>query len=401
MFYIVALGIWMAIHLYIGHRIITPIGLEFYPKLAAWSLVLGSYVMIPLIFSLRLGSPKPFWYVPLFWLTFILFGYITTLFPLLMAKDVAMWSWTKMGTYSTLNSQQGSVGVAMEKQGVRQVTHHMNMGVMAISLALALMGIYKAGVAPQVKIVEAPVEGLAKELDGFRIALISDIHISPTVHGDTVEDIVRRVNQLEPDMVAHTGDLADATVEEMGKDAAPLAGLKARYGVFFVTGNHEYYWDLKGWLKVVEDNGAIVLNNEHRMVEHNGARILVAGVTDYSAGVNAPGHKSDPAKALSGAPKRDFTIMLAHQPRSVVAVAATGQVDLQLSGHTHGGQYFPWSIIVRFVHPVAPGLSKYEGMWVYLNRGSVYWGPPLRLGSPKEITLIVLKRVENIKATGS
>ncbi|MDH5637232.1 MAG: metallophosphoesterase [Nitrospinota bacterium] len=401
MFYIVALGVWMVIHIYVGHRIITPMGLDLLPKLAAWFLVLASYVMVPLVFSMRLGSPKPFWYVPLFWFTFIMFGYVTTIFPLLMTKDVVMWSWTKMGTYSSLNSQQGSVGAPDEKHRQRQVTHQMNMGVMAITLALVLMGMYQAGIAPQVKVVETPVEGLAEGLDGLKIALISDIHISPTVHGDTVADIVRRVNELEPDIVAHTGDLADATVEEMGKDAEPLSGLKAKLGVFFVTGNHEYYWDLKGWLKVVENTGAVALNNEHRLVEHNGARLLVAGITDYSAGGSAPGHKSDPAKALTGAPKRDFTLMLAHQPRSVVAVAATGQVDLQLSGHTHGGQYFPWSIIVRFVHPVAPGLSKYEGMWVYLSRGSVYWGPPLRLGSPKEITLIVLRRAEKMRATGS
>ena len=384
----------MVIHLYVGHRIITPMGLDLLPKLAAWSLVLASYVMIPLIFAFRMGSPKPFWYVPLFWFTFVMFGYVTTVFPLLMAKDVVMWSWSKMGTYSSLNSQKGSVGVAGEKQGHRQATHHMNMGVLAISLALVLLGLYRASVPPQVNIIEAPVEGLDKRLDGLRIALITDIHISPTVRGDTVEDIVRRVNELEPDMVAHTGDLADATVEEMSKDAAPLAGLMARHGVFFVTGNHEYYWDLNGWLKVVEDTGAVVLNNEHRLVEHNGARLLVAGITDYSAGMSIPGHKSDPVKALAGAPERDFTLMLAHQPRSVVAVAATGQVDMQLSGHTHGGQYFPWSIIVRFIHPVAPGLSRYEGMWVYLSRGSVYWGPPLRLGSPKEITLVVLRRAE-------
>jgi hypothetical protein len=313
-----------------------------------------------------------------------------------MAKDVAMWSWGKLGKYASLNSQQGSLGLAAGEKmdGKRQISHQLNLGILGITLALVLLGLRGAGAAPRVDTVDVPVTGLAKGLEGFRIAIISDIHISETVHGDTVADIVRRVNALEPDMVANLGDLADGTVEEMGIDAAPLADLKSKHGVFFVTGNHEYYWDLQGWLKVVRNTGETILNNESRLIEHNGVKILVAGVTDYSAGGINPAHKSDPEKALAGAPERDFTIMLAHQPRSVVPISATRKVDLQLSGHSHGGQYFPWSIIVRFIHPVDPGLRKYDGMWVYLTRGTVYWGPPLRLGAPKEISLLILRRAE-------
>jgi len=391
MFYIIALSIWLVIHLYVGASIISPMNLSLSYKIIAWAGVLISYSLVPLIFTFRVAPPKPVFYQPLFWATFILFGYITTLFPLLMAKDIAMWSWGKLGKYSSLNTQQGSVGFHSDLERRRNVTHQMNMGMMGITAALMLLGMYRAAAAPQVNRVEIPIQGLSKQLDGFKIALISDIHISPTVHGDTVADIVRRVNELGPDLVAHTGDMVDGTVEEMAHDAEPLARLNARHGVFFVTGNHEYYWDLAGWQKVIKQFGHVTLNNEHRLVEHNGARLLVAGVTDYSAGGHDPIHRSDPAKALEGAPDHDYTIMLAHQPRSVEAIFATGKVDLQLSGHTHGGQYFPWNFIVRFFHPVDPGLTDYKGMWVYLTRGSVYWGPPLRFGSPKEISLLVLR----------
>jgi hypothetical protein len=184
--------------------------------------------------------------------------------------------------------------------------------------------------------------------------------------------------------------MVDGMPQEMALDVAPVANLKARHGVFFVTGNHEYYWDLDGWLKESDKNGMTVLINEHKIISHGQSKVMVAGVTDYSAGRYAPSHQSDPAKAVSEAPDCDFKIMLAHQPRSAPSVSKTG-VDLQLSGHTHGGQFFPWNLVVPLFHPVPPGLHRYNGMWVYVSRGSGYWGPPYRLGAPSEITLLTLR----------
>ncbi len=161
---------------------------------------------------------------------------------------------------------------------------------------------------------------------------------------------------------------------------APLADLHARYGKFFVSGNHEYYWDGPGWLRELERLGFSVLTNAHRVLRRGAGRLLLAGVTDRG---------SDPVAALAGAPESDVKVLLAHQPSRAFAARAAG-FDLQLSGHTHGGQYFPFSLLVRLFQPFVSGLHRLEEMWLYVSRGTGYWGPPLRLGAPSEITLIEL-----------
>jgi predicted MPP superfamily phosphohydrolase len=235
---------------------------------------------------------------------------------------------------------------------------------------------------PRVVRVAVPIANLPPDLAGLRIVQLSDLHVGPTIRRRFVTAVVQTANALYPDLVAVTGDVADGYVKELRDHVAPLADLRAPLGTFFVTGNHEYYWDPLGWILELERLGISVLSNEHRLIERGEGRLLLAGVTDLSAA-------SDPRAAIAGAPQSHVRVLLAHQPRSAFAARDAG-FDLQLSGHTHGGQYFPFNLLVRLFQPFVAGLHRLEAMWLYVSRGTGYWGPPLRVGAPSEITLIEL-----------
>jgi uncharacterized protein len=238
--------------------------------------------------------------------------------------------------------------------------------------------------------VEIPLRNLPAALHGFSIAQISDVHVGATIRRSYVERIVDAVNALKPDMIALTGDFVDGPVKELAPHTAPLGRLHAPHGAFFVTGNHEYYSGANAWTTEFKRLGLRVLLNEHAVIEHNGAPVVVAGVTDFSAHHFNPAERSDPEAALAGAPSNAAArILLAHQPRSADAAAKAG-FDLQLSGHTHGGQFWPWNLFVRFQQPFTAGLHRLNELWVYVSRGTGYWGIPNRFGAPSEITRLRL-----------
>jgi len=254
-----------------------------------------------------------------------------------------------------------------------------------------LLGFLNARRTAAVVRVDVPIRGLPAAWHGFTVAQISDIHVGPTIKRRYVRRIVERVNALDADLVAITGDLVDGKVSELAAHVAPLAQLRSRHGTFFVTGNHEYYSGAHAWIDELRRLGLTVLLNEHVVIvradalDPVGAPLVLAGVTDFNAGHFDPAHRSDPAAALHGAPPSAVRVLLAHQPRSAAAAAAAG-FDLQLSGHTHGGQFYPWNLFVRFQQPFTAGLRKWENLWVYTSRGTGYWGPPKRFGAPSEIT---------------
>lgn len=259
-----------------------------------------------------------------------------------------------------------------------------------LALALSAIGLFNTRRTARVKQVDVPIHGLPAALHGFTIAQITDLHVGPTIRASYIRRIVERVNGLQPDAVAITGDIVDGPVPELGPHVAPLAELRSRHGSYFVTGNHEYYAGAEPWLAEVRRLGIRVLLNEHVVIRQDGATLVLAGVTDYSAHHFMASHQSDPVLAMAGAPPDAAArILLAHQPRSATAAEKAG-FDLQISGHTHGGQFFPWIFFVRFQQPFTAGLHRLGGLWVYVSRGTGYWGPPKRVAAPSEITRLRL-----------
>jgi predicted MPP superfamily phosphohydrolase len=243
-----------------------------------------------------------------------------------------------------------------------------------------------------VKRVAVHLRKLSPAQDGFRIVQLSDIHIGPTIGADFLAEIVRQTNELAPDIVAITGDLVDGSVADLQKGVAPLRNLRARHGVFFVTGNHEYFSGAAAWVAELGQMGIRVLRNERVTIGEGDATLDLAGTDDPTAHrYPDEGHGEDLAKALEDRDTSRPLVLLAHQPKTVTEAARQG-VDLQLSGHTHGGQIWPFRYAVLLQQPVVAGLARFGETQIYVSRGTGYWGPPMRLAAPAEITEIVLRR---------
>lgn len=257
--------------------------------------------------------------------------------------------------------------------------------------ALAALGAGQALAGPRVERVRVPLEGLDPRLDGLKIVQLSDLHVGPTIRARYVERVARAAQELSPDLIALTGDLADGPPAGLADQMKALGALRAPLGVFYVTGNHEYYWGGEAWLETARALGFTPLVDEGKIVERGGARVLVAGVPDPQGRHFVPSHRGDIKKAAADGGGAALRVLLAHRPDAADAAEAAG-FDLQLSGHTHGGQFFPFSLIVRLAHRYARGLHRHGRLWVYVNRGAGYWGPPHRFAVPAEVTLLTLAR---------
>ena len=252
----------------------------------------------------------------------------------------------------------------------------------AAGLATATVVGYGARTAlgpPRLKRVQVPLAKLPPRLDGYRIAVVSDIHLGSFSTVARTRRIVETINGMEPDLIAVVGDLVDGGVEELWDRALPLRGLSSKDGAFFVTGNHEYYGQGPQWLERLDDLGMRLLLNE---------RVNIRGIE--LAGVDDPNGRPDFGAALDGRDPANPTILLAHQPVAVFE-AVRYKVDLQLSGHTHGGQMFPFHYVVRTQQPVLSGLAEIDGTKVYVTNGAGFWGPPVRVGAPPDVTLMELR----------
>lgn len=315
------------------------------------------------------------------WIGFLSLGLFSWLFILTLLRDVLL---LLLAAMNAINSQV----IGNFALGQWQVASAI--AVPALSVAAVLLGLINARRLARVVDIEVPLSHLAAALNGFTIVQLSDIHVGPTIKRAYVDAIVDAVNQLAPDLIVLTGDLVDGSVTQLANDVSPLARLKARHGVYAVTGNHEYYSGAAQWVAEFRRLGMQVLMNQHQTLTHDGAELIVAGVTDFGAKAFDAAQASNPVQALRGAPASAITrILLAHQPRSAAAAAAAG-FDLQLSGHTHGGQFWPWKYFVRLQQPYAAGLHRRGSMFVYVSRGTGYWGPPMRIGAPSEISRIRL-----------
>ena len=318
-----------------------------------------------------------------------------------IARIIAWLGFAGLGTVSLLFFIQVSADLLLLAQSLLTKSHSFDphrrafLGLSAKTIVGGIAGVgsiwgmSQALKEPVIKRVEIKIEGLPERLKGFRMAQITDLHVGSMITGKFVERVTKKIQKLNADMLFFTGDAADGSVQSYGKHLNSLAEIKPKYGKYFVTGNHEYYSDMNGWLNLIEGLGFKILVNESQNIIVNDATIMITGIPDRSGRHFSSFHKTDMEKAVGGMNSSDLKILLAHQPGDVEH-ATKYEFDLQLSGHTHGGQYFPFSLLVQMAHPFLKGLHKRENTWVYINQGTGYWGPPLRIGTEPEITEIVL-----------
>ncbi|MGY1749986.1 metallophosphoesterase [Modestobacter sp. SYSU DS0511] len=265
------------------------------------------------------------------------------------------------------------------------------VGAGAVALGTAGTGAVLANSAPVVRRVPITIPRLDPALAGLRIVTFSDGHLSSTYGGRRFERVVETVNAQRPDVVAIVGDLVDGELDELREDVAPLADLVSEQGVFFVTGNHEYFVDTSAWLRHLPTLGVEVLRNERVELRRGGAAVDLAGIDDRTAaGSGLPGHGADLDAALDGRDDARPVVLMAHQPVQVEQARAAG-VDLQLSGHTHGGQLWPFDYAVLLDQPAVEGWSTHGDTQLYVTAGAGYWGPPMRVGARPEVTVIELQ----------
>ena len=265
-------------------------------------------------------------------------------------------------------------------------------GVLLVSLALVIWGYVEAMRVPRVRHVDVTLPRLGAGLDGLRVVLLTDTHYGPINRERWSARVAEVVNGLDADVLCHTGDIADGTVDQRRAQAAPLGTMTATLARTYVTGNHEYFGEAQGWLDHMRELGWEPLHNRHLVVERGGDRLVVAGVDDRTAaGSGSPGHRADHAAALAGADPELPVLLLAHQPQQVGKAAEHG-IDLQISGHTHGGQIWPFHYLVRLDQPALQGLTRHgERTQLYTSRGTGFWGPPLRVFAPSEISVLTLR----------
>jgi len=361
------------VHLYIGVRLLAP-----WPP-AAWPYGAAALVLLLLlllsafrpVFQARLDKPLHVWS------GLVALGFFSSLFVLTLLREPVLLAAALAGALD----RPLLLGL-----GVSQAS---SAAVPLLAALATLLGTVNARRRPAVRTVEVPIDGLPAALDGFTLVQITDLHVGATIQRRFVQKVVDTANRLQPDVVVVTGDSVDGRVEDLRPHIEPMSQLAARHGVFAVTGNHEYYSGVQPWIAEYRRLGMHVLLNEHVVLRHGGAPLVLAGVTDYSGGHFDPAHRSDPRAALAGAPDGAPRVLLAHQPRSADAARQAG-AQLQISGHTHGGQFLPWRWFVPLQQPYTAGLHRHGSMWIYISRGTGYWGPPKRLGAPSEITRLRL-----------
>ncbi len=378
-FFGVIFGLTFALHYYLWARLIRDPSLpEPWRQVATVSLiVLG--LSIPASMIVWRVLPRSI-AIPIAWVGYVWMGAMFLTLVLLWGGELVRWGWVKSAQVMAVN--------AGRRDFLAQV---LAGGATTFAIALSGWGVWSAVRPVEVKRLTVRLKKLPEALRGLRLVQLTDMHVGPTIGRNFVEDIVGKVNELDADIVAITGDLIDGSVEELGEAVRPLGRLRAKHGTYFVTGNHEYYSGADEWLAFLLEIGVRPLRNEHVEVGDNGASIHVAGVDDWTAHQFGNGHGSDMSRALEGRDETKPVVLLAHQPVHFDQAKEHG-VDLQISGHTHGGQIFPFGFLTRLVQPFLSGLHRRGDSQIYVSSGTGYWGPPMRIAAPSEITLIELER---------
>lgn len=367
-----------ALHYYVWWRLVSQSELPQRWRRAIGIAMAVLYVSISVDTSARLWAPgfaSVLGWIALPWLAFV--GLVTII---LLALELPRWTSRRL---------QRARPTPTSAHGVSR-RRFLAGAAAGVAGASVMRGMAEARGEHEVVDVEVKLAKLPRALDGFSIVQLSDLHVGLTIDRGFVQRVVDRANALSPDLFALTGDVVDGYVERLRDDAAPLGELRARHGVYAVTGNHEYYVGVDEWIAALSALGVRYLRNERVTIGDGNASFDLAGVDDHSAD-HYPGHGEDLQRALAGRDPSRALVLLAHQPRQVRRAIRHG-VDLQLSGHTHGGQIWPWHYIVRVQQGgLLAGRYELDGTQLYVTRGCGYWGPPVRLFAPLEITRIILR----------
>lgn len=373
-----------------------------------WAIVIAVTVVLFAVPWWTLLASGTSWPVPVFVGGTLLFAVAAAAMPLLMvfghgrrhldwaaaAGDTLLGAAWVMFAWSLLG-QVAQLGLLVA--GVQDpVRSRIVAGAVLVLVAVLLVwGYAEAMRVPRARNVDVVIPRLGPGMDGLRVAVITDTHYGPIDRARWSADVVARVNDLEADLVCHLGDLADGTVAVREPQVSPLASVQAKSARVYVTGNHEYFSEAHEWLVYMESIGWAALHNRHVIVERGGDRLVVAGVDDATArATGVAGHGENLEAALTGADPALPILLLAHQPKQVKNAVQAG-VDLQLSGHTHGGQIWPFNYLVRLEQPVVQGLSRHgDRTQLYTSRGTGFWGPPFRVFVPSEITLLTLRAAD-------
>jgi uncharacterized protein len=397
MFIVILSAVLGLMHLYLWKRLVKD---TTRPGRTRWLLTavlvgLATLLLATLILPRVIGVTASAWvaWPGYFWFALVVYLFLTLL--VLEPVRLALRGWVKRKPLKATATTTTQPAVEVESTAAPTVNRRVFLARASAAAAgaasVSLVGVGAASALGPPDLIALPVRlrKLDPVFNGFRIAVVSDIHLGPLSGRAHTERIVRMINETAPDLVAIVGDLVDRTVDELGPAAEPLRDLDSRAGTFFVTGNHEYFVeDPFSWLRQLERLGVKPLRNENTAIRRGAAAFDLAGVNDIAgeSWSDAP----DFDRALSGLDPSRPTVLLAHQPVQVEEAAARG-VDLQLSGHTHGGQMWPFHYVVRAVQPSLAGLSTVGNTQLYVTRGAGFWGPPVRVGAPPDITVLFLQ----------
>ena len=389
MFFIVVIIVMTILHGYVGLRLISPFNPDGYLLIYFWAFI-TLLAIIPISgLILRSRGIENNLTDALMWIGYTSLGLFTLAFAIFLVRDVG-WLFSIIATKTfSLVQQNDTDRIPVDFERRQFIFMSMNWVIVSATGLLGTVGFMQARQKAEIINKKIFLDKLPQSLKGLKIVQISDLHVGPTIKADYVQRIVNQINASEPDLIVFTGDMVDGSVEHLVNDVEPLRQLDAKYGKYFVTGNHEYYSGVDFWLHKVAELGFTHLKNEHKILSINGESLAIAGVTDLMAHQVRKSHASNPKQAVYGIPHEYPTILLAHQPGTVSQIEGL-EIDLMICGHTHGGQYIPFNLAVSKAHPYVAGLYQHNNTQVYVNRGAGYWGPPMRLGIPPEITVFEL-----------
>ena len=388
MFFIVFIAMLSILHGYVGWKIFSSLNLSSsYAVIGIIFLaILTLLPVLPILF--RYNGYESSFLDKLSLIGYTSLGFFTLTFVAFFSKDLLFKVW---GFISSFFSAEVKQQMALDADKREFLEKSLSIGILTLVGPATAYGFYSARKGPTIINQDIYLKNLPDSFENFTIAQISDLHVGPTIKKPYVEKVVNQISNLNPDLIAITGDMVDGSIDYLRKDLEPLSQLVASHGTYFVTGNHEYYSGAERWLDETDRMGFTNLVNENRLITINDQSIALAGVNDYRAHQIIPSHRSNPQAALKGINSEKVKILLAHQPSSIFQANEAG-FDLQISGHTHGGQFWPFTYPTKKANPYLSGLHNHNGTQIYVNSGTGYWGPPLRLGVTAEITLFKLKK---------